>query len=288
VALACQSRSLRSDPDLLVGVLEDVPGHYQGEAESRKIRVLFRKSTDAWQPLLNNCPDENCLKGAPSAFPPHVKWTVAHNGKNLGVLDGQTPKTFDFYSDIGLQTIAPAAAIPTVGDKTPAYAGFDAETKYRPLATVSRPSVLDPDGWTSTSLSSETITAVRKSFRAKFPDVQNCVGPDERPQPWRYSDADIQIGWTYTSNKHWTVAGTRLEDRCDGPPEAPFRLQMFAIDPMGRISLVGEEFSFLDAGDYDADGRSEVLCFLSGYNRGGYALLFDDFKRSAIFEFSYH
>lgn len=63
---------------------------------------------------------------------------------------------------------------------------------------------------------------------------------------------------------------------------------MFAIDPMGRISLVGEEFSFLDAGDYDADGRSEVLCLLSGYNRGGYALLFDDFKRSAIFEFSYH
>jgi hypothetical protein len=225
---------------------------------------------------------------APSAFPPQIKWTVAYNGKHLGILDAQTPKTFDFYSDIGLQTIASAVTIPTVGEKTAEFAGFDADTKYRPLATVSHPNVFDPDGWHAASLSSEEINALRGTFRTKFPNVQNCLGPDDRPQPWRYSDADIHIDDSFTSRRKWTIATVWLESRCDGPDDTGFEAQVLAINPTGGISFVGENFSFLDAGDYDADGHSEVLFLISAYNRGGYALSFDDFKRSAIFEFSYH
>ena len=110
---------------------------------------------------------------------------------------------------------------------------------------------MDPDGWHAAALSSEEIKALRGTVRTKCPNVQNCIGADDRLQPWRYG------------------AGVGHK-------------------PNGSISFVGENFSFLDAGDYDADGRSELLFLISGYNRGGYALLFDDFKRSAIFEFSYH
>ena len=44
----------------------------------------------------------------------------------------------------------------------------------------------------------------------------------------------------------------------------------------------------VDAGDYDHDGKSEVLFTIEDYNRGGYRLLYDDFQKQALFEFSYH
>ncbi|PYR80836.1 MAG: hypothetical protein DMF87_07510 [Acidobacteria bacterium] len=93
-------------------------------------------------------------------------------------MDADTPKIFASYGDIGLQTIAPAVTIPTVGEKTAEFAGFHADTKYRPLATVSHHNVFDPHGWHAASLSSEEITALRRAFRTKFPNVQNCIVED--------------------------------------------------------------------------------------------------------------
>ena len=44
----------------------------------------------------------------------------------------------------------------------------------------------------------------------------------------------------------------------------------------------------VDAGDYDNDGKSEVLFSIAGYDRGGYELFYDDFQKHASFEFGYH
>jgi hypothetical protein len=44
----------------------------------------------------------------------------------------------------------------------------------------------------------------------------------------------------------------------------------------------------VDAGDYGNDGRSELLFSIDRYNRGGYELFYDDFRKRAVFEFSYH
>ena len=44
----------------------------------------------------------------------------------------------------------------------------------------------------------------------------------------------------------------------------------------------------VDAGDYDNDGKSEFLFCIDQYNRGGYKLFYDDFKKRAVFQFNYH
>jgi hypothetical protein len=44
----------------------------------------------------------------------------------------------------------------------------------------------------------------------------------------------------------------------------------------------------VDAGDYDGDGKSEVLFAVDGYDLGGYRLFYRDFSRSSEFLFSYH
>ena len=43
----------------------------------------------------------------------------------------------------------------------------------------------------------------------------------------------------------------------------------------------------IDAGDYDNDGKSELLFWYSGYNRDGYILIYDDFRKSAEYIWGY-
>ncbi len=44
----------------------------------------------------------------------------------------------------------------------------------------------------------------------------------------------------------------------------------------------------LDAGDYDGDGKSEVLFAIDGYDLGGYRFFYQNFNKSAEYVFAYH
>ena len=44
----------------------------------------------------------------------------------------------------------------------------------------------------------------------------------------------------------------------------------------------------VDAGDYDNDGRSELIFSISRDNEGGYEIWYDDFRKHATFKFHYH
>ena len=290
LAVACQARFVRTDRPVLVGALEDVPGRFTNEPSSRKVRVLFRKSGDEWQAFESHCPDEACLKQAPSAFPRTVTWTVIYNGRTIGMVDAETPAAFDSYSHTGLQAILPEDRVPTVGERSLEWAGFLDQPVYRPLVTVSAPEWRDPDDWKQTAISEQMRSALRRAFRAKFPNVENCTTPEENlARRWVYSDEDIGMTDAHASNKNWSLATVSLRDyRCDGPPDAPYVDQLFSVDPAGRVAFIGGEMRYLDAGDYDDDGRSELVLSIDGYNRGGYALLFDEFARRATFEFNYH
>jgi hypothetical protein len=52
--------------------------------------------------------------------------------------------------------------------------------------------------------------------------------------------------------------------------------------------LLGNGIWLVDAGDYDNDGKSELVFSIDRYNQGGYELFYDDFKKHATFEYGYH
>jgi hypothetical protein len=62
----------------------------------------------------------------------------------------------------------------------------------------------------------------------------------------------------------------------------------FLIARSGAVRYLESGMFLVDAGDYDGDGKSELLFSLNDYNRGGYRIYYDDFKKSADFKFSYH
>ena len=67
-----------------------------------------------------------------------------------------------------------------------------------------------------------------------------------------------------------------------------FRTEWYVVEPTGMVSFLNSNMWLVDAGDYDGDGKSEVLFAISGYDEGGYRLYYSDFGRSAEFLFGYH
>ena len=279
-----------SAQNLDLGVLEDVPGAYAGQPNQHSVRVLFQKNGSDWEAFPNNCPDQGCLKTISSKYPREVTWTVVLDGRDLGQVTGRTPKEFEFYSHVGLQEVVSTGAIPTVGKKSAVYGGFTDVSVYRPLVAVSRPYFNDPESWKPSNLSADMIRLLRQEFRKRFPTVSNCTSPaDAAENPWLYNDENIRILKQYSSNRQWSVVQVRLgEYRCNGPPDDPFLDYWFALSPANDITLLGNGMWLVDAGDYDNDGKSELVFAIDRYNQGGYELFYADFKKHATFEFGYH
>jgi len=159
-----------------------------------------------------------------------------------------------------------------------------------PLIASSRPYFSDPDEWKPTQLSIALVSALRTQFRKKFPTVENCSNPEENvAKPWPYGDENIKLLKSYASKRGWRLARIRLEEyRCDGPADDEFTDQWYVIDRGGRPSFLDQEMWLVDAGDYDKDGKSELVFSIDRYNRGGYELFYDDFKKHVVLEFGYH
>jgi hypothetical protein len=280
------------EPPLTLGVLEDIPGHYTGDPNFRAVRVLFRKDGVSWRAFPSKCLDSECLKTIASEYPHEVTWTIGFDGRILGQVTGSTPVAFAAYADVGLQTIADRKQLPTVGKRSPQYAGWLYQPVFRPLIASSQRHFTNPDAWKPSHLPAGVTAELRLKFRQKFPEVENCT--KEKPGysvPWRYGDENINLMSTYSSKTGWSVAQMALRPyRCNAPvdDDDAFGDQWFTISPRGDIGFLGRGMWLVDAGDYDNDGRSEIVFFIDRYNRGGYELFYDDFKGHAVFEFSYH
>lgn len=81
------------------------------------------------------------------------------------------------------------------------------------------------------------------------------------------------------------MRGNQCDDTDAG---SPFDVQSVVIEPRGNIRLLGTDMKLIDAGDYDGDGRSELVFEIDGHNLGGYRLFYDHLTKSAEFAFHYH
>jgi len=288
----CCGFKVGSAQTVTLGVLEDVRGADAGEPNSHKVRVLFKKNVDHWEAFPSNCPDQGCLKTVSSKYPREVVWTVAFDGRDIGRITGRTPKEFHFYSHVGLQEVISAGPVPTVGKRSAEYGGSTDASVYRPLVAISQPFFEDPDSWKVSQVSSGLITLLRKQFRKQYPKLCRASKQDEdKLEPFSYHDEDVSLAKSYASKKGWRAARLHLAEAiaCDDV-EAGFEIDdpWFVITPKEAVQYLDAGMWLVDAGDYDNDGKSEVLFSINRYNIGGYELFYDDFKRRATFEFNYH
>ncbi len=198
---------------------------------------------------------------------------------------------YEFYAQFGLEQITSNGEVPSLGKRSEKFAGFGGGEVYRPLVAVSAPNFSDPEVWKPAKLSPHVIAALRQQFRPKFGNVKNCKNPKENIlRPWHYLDADILIGKAYSSQTNWTVAEMNLPRwNCDGAADdgGPFDGQWYVLQPGGAIRFLDTGMWLVDAGDYDKNGKSELIFAIGRYDLGGYEIFYDGFKKKATFTFIY-
>lgn len=221
-----------------------------------------------------------------------MTWTIAFDGRNLGTITSRTPAHFKFYFEIGIEHITSNNPVPTVGNKSVDYSGYLHTPVYRPLVAISQPNTSDPEHWKRVQLSPALVAAARQQFRTRFPKATNCRNPKENiPRPWKYRDEDIHVTKAYSSRDEWSLVELNLTgNNCDGEQgnQDEYHGHWYVIQPSGVIRFLGMDMWLVDGGDYDNDGKSEVLFSIAEHNRGGYRLFYQDFAKSAEFVFHYH
>jgi hypothetical protein len=106
-----------------------------------------------------------------------------------------------------------------------------------------------------------------------------------------YRDEDVLPVKVYRSKKEWVIVQLHLSEAIDcSDLEAGFGIDdpWFVSNPQKSIQYLDAGLWLVDAGDYDNDGRSELLFSIGRDNRGGYTIFYDDFKKHVSFEYSYH
>ncbi len=275
-----------------LGVLEDVPALYPGNANTPGVRVAFEKADGQWRALPSECPDEACLKAITSRYPARTTWNVVLEGKRVATVGGRTPKTFGKYSHVGLQQVESAGTVPIIGKRSVEYGGFLGLPLFRPLVANSQPFFADPDAWKAAELSAENIALARAEFHRSYPKLCRASEDVEaQPEPLNYRDEDLYVVKSYASRGGWKIVRLHLPDAIDClDEESGLEIDdpWFVITPQNTAQFLDSGIWLVDTGDYDNDGNSELVFSIDRYNRGGYELFYDNFRKRAVFQFSYH
>jgi hypothetical protein len=260
-------------------------------------KLLFVKKGKNWLSVANEFYREGNVF---SADVRQIKWTVAFDGRNLGQLqleDLEPQKQFInpwFYARDKYFTVKANQKIPMVENKSKEFGGWMKVPEHRPLVLVSQPHFNDPEHW-KPSVPDEAfkkrLYVPLKLVMGKF-NAYTCPGGPEVNElvPYQFKPEDVVIYKAYGSSigkKIVAVGINREKFGCDGPPPPEWADNWFLVEG-DNIDFIGREMTIVDAGDYDNDGRSELLFWHSGYDEDGYILIYDSFQRKSEFLWGYH
>jgi hypothetical protein len=278
---------------VVVGVLEDdrdgLANGKEGPSQNRVIRPLFEKKGEEW--VLS------------TYHPERMMWTIIYNGKNAGKVESipeSAGENILFTRDLHTPEADPGQKL-TFGEPTKAFSGWQNTRQNQPLVVVSEENVSDPENWKAFKPDKTLKEYFRSAFRSEYPMVTNCDS-DEIPleEPWEYGDENINIEKNPIRSMDGDILVSMHLDGCKcGISDDPFLPQIFlfrndkSFDHLKITSAIPHSINYLpmfllDAGDYDGDGESEFLFFVSGYNEDGYALFYDSFNKKVLYTWSYH
>jgi hypothetical protein len=272
---------------LVVGALEQPQCN---KTLATAVRALFVKRADGWVALSS----QEAWQGVPLAT---ATWTVLSEGRSLGSVATadpgfQTDLAWTFPRDRLLQVQAfRGQPIPTTANKDGLFGGWCTVPSSRPLVVVSRPNTREPDGWKTSGPDGSLRVRLFDEFRSHAGPASVCpVAPDKRV-PLVYGAKDLNYARSYQDRAGRQIVLLSLDARrnkCDGPPDPAWSTQAYLVQEGEAVQYLGNDLTLVDAGDYDADGASELLFWHGSYNEDGYMLVYDGLRKHVDYYWHYH
>lgn len=273
--------------ELLVGVLEQPQSAFcDGEKPKPAVRPLFRKLGEKWVALKTR-------KSTKQLSMKSISWTAAFDGKKIGKLVSEQPKknvTDDWtYPRDYLQSIVSQKGLVEITNSKDSFIGWCGTPSLRPVVLVTQPNYEDPDGWKPFKPDPNDRGKLFREFKKSIGKASLSYVKDDNYFPFKYDVNNLKLLKSYKSRQGELIQLTldREYTECNNElGEGASPRWFFVKDNV--IKYVGAGMELVDAGDYDADGKSELVFWYSGYNGNGYILLYDDFRKKLDFLWSYH
>lgn len=284
---ACAQRSrVETHEKVYVGFLDDAREEMldwkPGVAPDRVIRPAFERTSTGWSEVNG------------SSLPSRMTWTIAFDGKNLGHVEVEGGADPIGGLTAFQKILTPMGHIPSVGQPSTSFAGLEGLTTKvrRPLVVVSEPYFRDPDGWKRSIVPDQIAALVRKTFRHDYPHVDLCNDEKVVERNWKFPDTALTLPVAYSSNQRSFLIEADLNAGDCGyvdDPNDPLSMPWFLVSSDGVVKRIGSFMTLLDAGDYDNDGKSELIFFLSQpEDTDGFVLFDATLRKQAALLWTYH
>lgn len=285
IILSISSIGTSKAEDVIIAVLEQPAFCEELKINHPAVRVLFAKVDNRWI-ALNNAEVSQKYDYT------KITWTVAFDGRKIGQIKTSDPnKNIDYdwaYPRDRLLEVTKDSKIPKIKNISRIFFSWcDKGPEYRPLVLVSQPNFKDPESWNNFNPSEEYIDKLFPDLKKVFNKIDLC--PNNDPLLYDYKTKDLLLFKSYQNllgEKLISIGINSSITKCDPILRDNLFPYWFVVDD--RIRVIGTELTLIDAGDYDNDGKSEVIFWHSGYNKDGYTLFYNNFNNRVDHYWNYH
>lgn len=257
--------------EVKIGVFERIEG--RETAEEQVVRALFYRSQAGWRAYPHEASNVQELAALPARYPKRVSWNITLQGRPVGSLQATGATEFKSYSAVGTMRFTDV-----VGDYARLQGPLDSRWRFwarrrawRPLMLVEGSQSTAGQNWKVQPVGKAQQRAVLRFLGKKYGPLPKAVWHEARVGTGQLVELSFE-------RNLWPARG-------EGHPTSD-QLWIW-LRPDGTCSQLGSNMGLLDTGDYDGDGTSEWVFFVSRYNCNGYRL-YSGGKLAAEFLWNYH
>ena len=282
-----------------IAFLEDWCSRYSEGREVKikykpRVRLAFRFTKDGWKKFGNRVSGIKELKQAADRFKGNRSWFMLERDKPLDSLLSKGVDEYQLYCDVGTQNIVGQVTSTALLPRTMEFSGWHHCEVRKPIVLVSRKPSKSRDNWVRIKPTYTPDNETVKLINEYGSQLYSCK--DERDENGSSLKAKISVEMLKTVDEIVSEKGDRLlavafrDDACvlDNTGDKVSSWYWFSQIGNTRVIFIGEGLKLIDWADYDADGNSEFIFWLNGYNLNGYRILWSKLPRTTTVSWKYH
>ncbi|MDD2806265.1 MAG: hypothetical protein PHV33_11985 [Elusimicrobiales bacterium] len=239
------------------------------------VRVSFLKQVGPWEPVTGS-----------KEF---NKWTVLERGRSVGQVASRDNEKYYRSMDVGAQQAGDLPETVFKGKRDLQFSGWAGCAVFKPVVLSAFEPKADKEGWkkvsTSIKLTEGIFSVIKQNVRELFRET------DAGNVLFDYKIGDLYAAEQYSSNAKRNIVAFRFKPDSgakDIVGESSEAFYWVSVSSGTAPQFLGAGLQLIDFADYDSDGATEFLFWLSGYNLDGYKIFWNGFKDSETFSWKYH